>query len=253
MMGGSSSDPFHTKGWYDTSNFVCGQDCFAPTGKSGCAAHNFGPPRRNGTNWSGSFNCFCDGSDRDKLAVGREPKTGFANGGAPTGWVPQCASPFKPPLLGCYSGAVLSNVTGWSFESTTAKACDACYADQKCTGWSTADNRTATLYRGKLQNHLFKKCISAAREHSKHDSGSRSWWGITAGDGHWFSTPQRGQCPEGAPLGTGGCTWRMVETVKYANASCIDGKIDQYVETRGAPCFARCAKPLNRTSECYMN
>lgn len=251
MVVRPGSGASEAEGWYDTSNFICGQSCFQPTAKAGCSARtSSGPPRRNGSNWSGGFNCFCDGTGRDRNAVGREPKTGFANNNAPRGWVPQCAAPFKPPVMGCYSGVALANVTGWSFESTTAKACDACYADQRCTGWSTADNRTATLYTGPLQHHFLKTCVSAARHSSHQSSGQRSWWGISAGDGHWYSTPQSGECASGAALGTDGCTWRVVQQVKYANASCIDGKIDAYVEQRGAACFARCGTPLNRTSEC---
>ena len=30
--------------------------------------------------------------------------------------------------------------------------------------------------------------------------------------GHWYSTPTEGQCSEGQPLGTNGCTWRRLPT-----------------------------------------
>lgn len=73
--------------------------------------------------------------------------------------------------------------------------------------------------------------------------------------GLWYSTPIAGECALGAPVGTNGCTWRVVKDVKYANASCVDGKISASVEKYGAKCFDSChsaGQPLNRTSDCYF-
>ena len=47
-------------------------------------------------------------------------------------------------------------------------------------------------------------------------------------------------------------TWRQHGAIKYANASCVDGHVDTFLETSGRACFERCGAPLNRSSECYM-
>ena len=57
----------------------------------------------------------------------------------------------------------------------------------------------------------------------------------------------------GAPLGTNGCTWRLLETRKYVNATCVDLKADLAVEIHGKRCFDRCPQPLNRNTDCYLD
>ena len=69
----------------------------------------------------------------------------------------------------------------------------------------------------------------------------------------WYSTTKDGQCPEGAPLGTNGCSWRLVEEVKYANATCVDSKADEAIEAHGKTCFDKCPRPLNKATDCYLN
>jgi hypothetical protein len=39
--------------------------------------------------------------------------------------------------------------------------------------------------------------------------------------GDWFSHPTGGQCAQGAPLGTAGCTWRVIDTKRVIKASCM--------------------------------
>lgn len=63
--------------------------------------------------------------------------------------------------------------------------------------------------------------------------------------GNWFSTPAAGQCPAGAAVGTNGCTWRIVDTIRVINASCANARIfaavQQHALDSGASCFGGCA------------
>lgn len=40
--------------------------------------------------------------------------------------------------------------------------------------------------------------------------------------GNWFSFPERGECATGTAVGTGGCTWRVVQLLKTVEASCLE-------------------------------
>lgn len=73
--------------------------------------------------------------------------------------------------------------------------------------------------------------------------------GVTGG--YWYTTPVAGECKKGEPVGTNGCTWRLVETIKYINSTCLNDKIDDAVIKHGHRCFGLCAKPLNKTGKCY--
>ena len=54
--------------WVDTRTFECGQGCLAPTAGD-CHVQSF--ERRNGTG-RGGYSCWCDGTGRHNLTVGRE-------------------------------------------------------------------------------------------------------------------------------------------------------------------------------------
>mmetsp|Transcript_19042 Transcript_19042/g.56824 ORF Transcript_19042/g.56824 Transcript_19042/m.56824 type:complete len:254 (+) Transcript_19042:686-1447(+) len=200
--------------------------------------------------------CFCDGSARHNFTVGREapPFASSGNDVGPAWWQPQCRMSYYEyydrethSYGGCLVGRPLRTVRAWDFASVSAMACDACTADSRCSGWRTVDNVTATLYTGRLRQSD-ERCIGGEKWVSPWGSS----WG-SAGDlgGFWFSTPQQGMCADGAPLGTGGCTWRVVEAT-YRNASCVDKRVDAAIEDYGSRCFETCAKPLNRTGDCYL-
>eukprot|EP00037_Helgoeca_nana_P013502 m.124234 g.124234 ORF g.124234 m.124234 type:complete len:426 (-) comp22069_c0_seq1:30-1307(-) len=70
--------------------------------------------------------------------------------------------------------------------------------------------------------------------------------------GDWFSHPTGGQCAQGAPLGTAGCTWRVIDTKRVIKASCMYETVDAAVEKLGAACFNACPQPTNHTSTCYL-
>ena len=262
-----------------------------PTRKANCTAtsHNSWDSPRNGSSREGGFGCFCEDADmRDLKTVGREPKggkSGYTPGpiNLPQGWyqpTPQCQDGFDPGCLeegpkspygqqckkrgGCVTGTAAKTINGWSFDSTLSLACDQCSADPDCTGWAitSPDNKTAELFHGKVSLKSDINCVSATRSHEQHGmgGGGRSWFGIDAGPGYWFNTPVEGMCAEGQSLGgltvegADHCTWRVAETVKYANASCIDTKVDEAVEKLGKVCFDACDQtdPEWKISDCYL-
>ena len=89
----------------------------------------------------------------------------------------RCAHPAAPPPLyrlppdpfrspPCaptgLAGRTLRTVSAWDFASVSAKACDECDNDQKCTGWRTIDNRSATLLTGPIERS-HDKCIGGEK------------------------------------------------------------------------------------------
>lgn len=241
-VGRTPEDPL----WKDTRQFVCDMDCFDPT-YSGCP-ENPKYPHKNGTGWGGGYNCWCDGTRRHEKTVGREPMP-FAHSytPGPKWWPAVCSMDYAQlKTSACVAGKVYKQVRGWSFESTAAMACDACSKDVHCTGWATTDNRTAELFLGKL-TPSGDACLGGAKYESKYHFGTIGQVG-----GLWYTTPVAGECAQGKPLGTDGCSWRMV-SYQYKNASCVDKLVDGEVEAHGKACFNTCMQPLNRTSNCYLH
>ena len=249
---------------YDTTDWVCGQDCMNPS------HHGCPPPRhgkKNGTecHYGGGDDCLTCWCERTAHTAGREAAPGqFESPMGDAGYVPQCASSFNPWDSGCgapsplFGGKVYLNLTGWSFESVSAMACKRCHADDHCSGWVSHDNITAQLFSGATKSVSAAGCVGGKRFHNPWEKFGGSWFGIAnLGDGHssniWYSTPDEGECKNGAPLGTDGCTWRLIEEKKYANATCVDEKADAAVELHGKTCFDQCPHPLNRNTDCYLD
>lgn len=251
------TNQYPSPAFVDTRTFECGQGCLQPTAGD---CHNE-RSRNNGTfGYGGAWQCWCDGTGRHNKTVGREvPPYTQSHDMGPASWVPQCrlgyyqyTQPFSRTPEQCVDGTPLGKtVSGWSFESVTAAACDACDKDERCKGWRTDNNRTATLLTGFVRGDAKGKCIGGVKGSDPYHQGSS--WGA-AGDlgGFWYSTPITGECAAGKPLGTDGCSWRVAAET-YRNASCVDGLVDKAVEEWGAKCFATCSKPLNRTGDCYLN
>ena len=55
-------------------------------------------------------------------------------------------------------------------------------------------------------------------------------------EGNWFSTQTAGNCDDEGQR----CFWRIVENIKIANATCVNGRITDLVEGAGKSCFAKC-------------
>merc|ERR1719272_2166293 len=94
-------------------------------------------------------------------------------------------------------------------------------------------------------------CIASYKEHH-HGGGGYISGGVLGG--YWYSTPALGECKGDARPGDGsGCTWRTVAAEKYANASCVDSKVDLAVEKYNSVCFNACpGGAANSTSNCYL-
>merc|ERR1712093_575569 len=70
--------------------------------------------------------------------------------------------------------------------------------------------------------------------------------------GEWYSHPALGECKEGKPLGTDGCSWKGTVT-KAINATCLYGLIDAEVESLAPACFSGCPQgTTNRSAPCYL-
>ena len=59
------------------------------------------------------------------------------------------------------------------------------------------------------------QCAQSEVDYSLQHIGAAniSW---PPGLGRWFSTPAKGECAEGAQLGTGGCAWRRLPQARIA-------------------------------------
>eukprot|EP00039_Didymoeca_costata_P002205 m.58227 g.58227 ORF g.58227 m.58227 type:complete len:276 (+) comp11162_c0_seq2:285-1112(+) len=67
--------------------------------------------------------------------------------------------------------------------------------------------------------------------------------------GMWYSTPETGEC--GNPRAEQ-CNWKLVNTLKVINASCLDGLLDNELTRKGASCFNKCGDQSRNTSSlCY--
>jgi len=247
-------------GW-DTTDWICGQECIQPT-HEGCPPPSHG--EHNGSHHN-ALECWCD---RTARTAGREaaPHSGHSAMGD-AGYVPQCASSFSPWQsksggTGCakpgVEGKIYANLSGWSFDSVSSMACQKCHADADCTGWVSLDNLTAYLFSGPAWPVDTPGCVGGKKYDNPWDKYGGSWFGVAnLGDGYttnlWYSTPAEGECKNGAPLGTDGCTWRLVSELKYANATCVDKQADAAVERHGRACFDRCPHPLDRNTDCYLD
>ena len=54
--------------------------------------------------------------------------------------------------------------------------------------------------------------------------------------GNWYSTQTKGNCDDEGQQ----CYWRVVENVKIANATCVNSRIVNLVESSDKDCFAKC-------------
>jgi hypothetical protein len=227
-------------------------ECMRPTHAHGC-----GEPwhKRNGSGgWGGSYECWCNQTSK---TVGREKRTSrHHHSSFPKDWPPQCITGdyYKPYSGYCINGTKYKALQGWSEASAMTMACKECGVDSNCTGWQLSeDGKSAELLQGSIS---YANCSDGL--HSgwlyRHDHGGGGWFGVGGLGGYWYSmTTGGGECKNGAPVGTDGCKWRLVETKAYKNATCVDTHSDAAVEIYGKACFDTCPRPLNRTTDCYLN
>lgn len=70
--------------------------------------------------------------------------------------------------------------------------------------------------------------------------------------GFWYSTPAAADCDKPSPSAGVNCAWRLVQTNKTVNATCVNNNVHALVESSGASCFQGCPQPTNSTSDCWI-
>jgi hypothetical protein len=78
-------------------------------------------------------------------------------------------------------------------------------------------------------------------------------WRVAAAQiigGNWYSTQSIGNCD--AVEAPSSCYWRLAETTKIVNATCVNGKITKLVEDHGKSCFDACGPKKDEESDCYI-
>eukprot|EP00035_Acanthoeca_spectabilis_P003122 m.91471 g.91471 ORF g.91471 m.91471 type:complete len:208 (-) comp11939_c0_seq1:1600-2223(-) len=85
--------------------------------------------------------------------------------------------------------------------------------------------------------------------------GSTVWdmWKYNASKligGSWFSTQAGGNCDDPS---TTTCQWRVVETVKTVNATCVNANLHKAVIGVNPRCFSACPDPADIRSNCWIS
>ena len=70
--------------------------------------------------------------------------------------------------------------------------------------------------------------------------------------GWWYSTQHSGNCDDASTAASGTCYWRIAHTVKVANATCVNSRISELVQSTGKTCFAGCGASADPQSDCYI-
>lgn len=71
--------------------------------------------------------------------------------------------------------------------------------------------------------------------------------------GVWQSFPRRGECAPDQNIGDEGCTFKLLETTRAINATCLYELVDGAVYSYNETCFMGCPDPTNTTTDCYLN
>ena len=73
--------------------------------------------------------------------------------------------------------------------------------------------------------------------------------------GTWYSTQTQGECSKGqVPGEAGGCWWRLAETRRTVNQSCVDNRVIEVVQRQRPACWSACPGDTgtNRTQPCFL-
>lgn len=70
-------------------------------------------------------------------------------------------------------------------------------------------------------------------------------------DGTWYSTQANGEC-KGSVVDDK-CWWRLAETHRTVNSTCVDDHVISSVRRRNPGCWQACPHPGNRTTACYLD
>ncbi len=203
--------------------------------------------------------CYCG---RANKTVGRVQRTshyhGHHGGPPPPKWWPGQSK--CPSIIPVSSGFCMNGTVDHVLKDASPAECCAACSDSTCIGWSyptglgDGDKGDCEIYKDPMTHSHGGNdaCFTAYKEH--HGSSHGGYISSSVLGGWWYSTPAAGECTGSATPGDGsGCTWRMLSAEKYANASCVDEKVDAAVEKFNAACFEACPGGVaNATSECYL-
>jgi len=100
--------------------------------------------------------------------------------------------------------------------------------------------------------HHSQQLSKAAFAEEKHSK----WFTYVGGlgcltDGTWYSTRSEGECKAGVVDDS--CWWRLAETHRTVNASCVDDHVVAAVQAYQPECWEGCALPANRTTACFLS
>ena len=205
------------------------------------------------------------------------------------GWDCSAAIDLSPPTVSAKCKANFSTIGGYAFDLTgvatsgltTEECCAAALQAPSPPGilpfWSWYPNQTCAIGAPTQANESVVQITGAALGYDKKyapkhcdcpraqaQAGRENLTAVFSGSsaaagakypvgGEWDSTPAAGECAPGhVPGDSSGCAWRLVETTKIVNASCMYRTLDTAVEALTPACFAACAQPSNVTSACYL-
>jgi hypothetical protein len=127
-----------------------------------------------------------------------------------------------------------------------------------CTGashWGPPVPCNATLGREEVKTYF-------GRGHRGCRQGSPAWQCYEAAlpqkltadtPGYWYSSIRSAYCGD-SPLGTNGCTWRVVQVAKVVSLACQSKVFYGAVEKSGQACFTACgADSSNTSSPCWVD
>eukprot|EP00658_Telonema_sp_P-2_P065493 TRINITY_DN54720_c0_g1_i1.p1 TRINITY_DN54720_c0_g1~~TRINITY_DN54720_c0_g1_i1.p1 ORF type:complete len:355 (-),score=39.63 TRINITY_DN54720_c0_g1_i1:253-1317(-) len=180
----------------------------------------------------------------------------------PKDWAPQCSAagfagregycltyppsdrPTAASLGECCNTAHRAGSPAWTFDASTNSSC-ALYTHLNDSAYKLCTGGVIGFYEPSC------KCPRVHRAVGRVNLTSIQGPDHPAG-GIWFSHPSAGECAPGEPLGSQGCTWRVIRRKRAINASCMYNRIDTVVEDSSRSCFQACPQPKNSTSDCYL-
>eukprot|EP01065_Artemidia_motanka_P043694 TRINITY_DN6096_c1_g1_i1.p1 TRINITY_DN6096_c1_g1~~TRINITY_DN6096_c1_g1_i1.p1 ORF type:complete len:418 (+),score=120.14 TRINITY_DN6096_c1_g1_i1:55-1254(+) len=173
----------------------------------------------------------------------------------PKDWPAQCKGLYYLGAVGVNSSEIVR-----SFEAEEGDCCDACRATERCTGttyhvdtgrcdlmrYHFGPNFTVPFFPVKGVRSTFLQAMPPLITNASLHLAKLLQPAL------WYSTPAAGECADGQQVGDG-CYWRIAETVRTVNSSCVNDNMVRVVMRHDPQCFEGCPQPHNRTSECWIN
>lgn len=207
--------------------------------------------------------CSCDAVF--SKAVGEQLTNHSSGQKLPPGWPAQCSAqgafPFGPVKFA--KGAQLLR----EFDIDESGCCAACPLMQKCTATTWRNSTTGGPGRCQLINVAWNPTSGSVP--TEPDASAMSAFYIKQSPdsklvnqavahmqkvfqpAHWYSTQAAGKCEPGQVVGKD-CWWRIAETRRNVNASCVNDAMLASISKKNATCFNSCPNPADRESDCWL-